>query len=147
MKIFKIETELWVPKAKDIVFDFFSDARNLNQLTPPLLEFKIVTPDPIIMAVGTLIDYKLKIRGIPVNWQSEITTWDKPHNFVDQQRKGPYRHWVHQHQFIEKDGGTLVKDQVDYSVFGGALINKFFVAKDLQNIFDYRKKELQNIFE
>jgi len=146
MKTFIFETDTWIPATIDEVFNFFSDARNLDTLTPPLLKFKILTPDPIVMQVGTLIDYKLKIRGIPVTWQSEITVWENPHKFIDEQRKGPYRSWVHEHQFVEDSEGTYVKDIVKYSVWGGSLINKLLISRDLNKIFNYRKEALSRVF-
>ena len=142
MRVFEIRKEVWLPRPIDEVFDFFSDARNLERLTPPTLRFEVLTPSPIRMAAGTLIDYKLKLRGIPVRWQSEITMWDPPHRFVDEQRRGPYRMWKHEHTFVESDGGVFAKDNVSYAVPGGALINTLFVARDVRNIFDYRTEQL-----
>ena len=142
MKVFEIRKEVWLPRSIDEVFDFFSDAHNLERLTPPTLRFEILTPSPIRMTTGTMIDYKLRLRGIPVRWQSEITVWEPPHRFVDEQRRGPYRMWKHEHTFVESGGGVLAKDRVTYAVPGGALINTLFVARDVRNIFDYRAERL-----
>jgi ligand-binding SRPBCC domain-containing protein len=98
------------------------------------------------MAVGTRIQYQLKLHGIPIHWESEITGWDPPHFFSDDQIRGPYRHWHHEHSFEERDGGTLVRDKVEYAVPGGSLINRFFVASDLRRIFDYRTATLKKLF-
>ena len=142
MSVFVLRNEVWLPRPIDEVFEFFSDAYNLETLTPPILRFEVLTPDPIRMETGTLIDYKLRLRGLPVRWQSEITAWEPPHRFVDEQRRGPYSMWVHEHTFVEKDGGTLAKDNVDYAVLGGALVNRLFVARDVRKIFEYRTERL-----
>ncbi|HZA25273.1 MAG TPA: SRPBCC family protein, partial [Dehalococcoidia bacterium] len=90
------ETEQWFPLRPEEVFSFFSDALNLELITPPWLRFKVLTVSPIEMKEGTVIDYRLRLRGIPLRWQSQITVWEPPHRFVDQQRRGPYRLWVHE---------------------------------------------------
>lgn len=128
------------------VFEFFSDAGNLDLLTPPYLRFEILTPRRITMMVGRLIDYRLKLRGIPIRWQSEITAWDPPYRFVDEQRRGPYRFWIHEHRFAEVDGGTEIIDQVDYAVPGGRLMHRLFVRGDLQRIFEFRRQRLEEYF-
>ncbi len=125
------------------VFAFFSDPMNLERITPPWLRFEVVTPPPIEMREGTVIDYRLKIRGIPVRWQSEITLWEPPHRFVDTQRKGPYRKWVHTHSFRPIGAGTLIEDHVVYAVPGGGLVDRFLVRPDVERIFDYRKKAIE----
>ena len=142
MRIFEFLNEVWLPSPIDDVFEFFSDAHNLEMLTPPILRFEVLTPAPIRMSVGTLIDYKLRLRGVPVRWQSEITAWEPPRRFVDEQRRGPYRMWVHEHTFVEKDGGTLAEDKVNYAVPGGALVHKLLVARDVRRIFEYRTERL-----
>ena len=146
MKTFTFESELWLPRPLSDVFPFFAAAENLEVLTPPFLNFQILTPKPIIMAVGTRIQYRLKLHGIPVRWESEITGWNPPYFFSDDQLRGPYRRWHHEHAFEEKDGGTLVRDNVEYAVPGGALINRFFVAPDLRRIFAYRTATLKKRF-
>ena len=136
---FKLHQEALIRHPRDAVFEFLASAENLNALTPPWVHFSILTPLPIEMAVGTIIDYRIRIRGVPVRWLSEITEWDPPAGFCDVQRKGPYRVWAHRHTFEEVDGGTLVTDSVDYRVPGGALVNRLFVAGELRRIFGYRK--------
>ena len=105
----------------------------------------MLTPAPIEMKVGTLIDYRLKLRGIPIRWQSEITAWDPPHRFVDEQRRGPYRCWTHTHTFVPVPDGTLIRDEVEYAVLGGWLVQKFFVAPDIEKIFAYRSTKLKEL--
>lgn len=145
MRTFKLTTEQQIEKSQDEVFSYFSDAHNLAEITPPRLRFVVLTPRPIEMKVGTLIDYRLKLRGIPVRWQSEITAWEPPYFFVDEQRKGPYRCWIHKHTFVETDGGTLVGDEVEYAVPGGKLINDLIVRPDIEQIFAYRAEKLKEL--
>jgi ligand-binding SRPBCC domain-containing protein len=143
---YRIESRLWLPRPIGEVFAFFSDAGNLETLTPAWLKFEIVTPRPFEMYSGRLIDYRLRVRGLPLRWQSEILDWNPPHCFVDEMRKGPYRSWHHRHEFVAQDGGTEVVDRVDYSVPGGALINKLLVQRDLQKIFEFRRETLLRLF-
>ncbi len=147
VKTRSIETEVWLPKRPETVFAFFADARNLAALTPPWLRFSILPPTPIQMKQGALIDYRLRPRGIPIHWQSEKTAWEPPHRFVDEQRRGPYRRWIHEHTFVERDGGTLARDRVQYAVPGGSLVNYLFVARDLKRVFAFRQETLRRIFE
>ena len=141
-----IETELWVSPPREEVFPFFANARNLELITPPLVRFAVLTPGPIEMRVGLRIDYQLRVRGLPLHWQSEITAWEPPRRFVDEQRRGPYRVWIHEHTFEERDGGTLALDRVRYAVPGGSLIDRFFVRPQLRQIFAYRQTKLGEIF-
>lgn len=142
MQRFQLEREQYVPLPIEATFAFFSDARNLERLTPPWLHFEVLTPGTIELRAGALIDYRLRTRGIPVSWQSEITVWKPPYRFVDVQRRGPYRAWRHTHTFERLGAGTLVRDAVSYAVPGGALVNRLLVAPDLEKIFDYRAREL-----
>lgn len=143
---FTLTSEQWLPRPLTEVFAFFADAGNLDALTPSWLRFEILTPRPIEMRVGARIDYRLRLRGLPIRWQSEITTWQPPHRFVDEQRRGPYRLWHHTHTFAERDGGTVVGDVVRYDVPGGVLANAMFVKRDLEKIFSYRQKKLTETF-
>jgi ligand-binding SRPBCC domain-containing protein len=143
---FRLTTGLWLPRALEDVFPFFADAGNLGRLTPPWLRFEILTPRPIAMARGTLIDYRIGLHGIPLRWRSEITTWDPPHAFVDEQRRGPYRSWAHTHRFLPEAGGTRVTDEVIFSVWGGGLVTRLVVAPDLRRIFRYRHECLMETF-
>lgn len=146
MREYELIREQTIDADLDVVFAFFADARNLEELTPPWLNFEIITPDPIDMAVGTRIDYRLRVHGIPVRWQSEITAWEPMRRFVDEQRRGPYQQWIHLHEFEEVDGGTRVRDHVRYAVPGGALVHRLFVARDLEKIWDYRARKLNQLF-
>ena len=141
-----IDQSFTIGQSKEDIFEFFASAENLERLTPPWLNFKILSALPLDMDAGTVIEYQIKLHGIPIRWESEITLWDPPHNFCDVQRKGPYRKWVHEHIFETSDVGTLVRDRVNYEVIGGNLINKLFVKKDLDKIFNYRQATLLSIF-
>ncbi|NNF41689.1 MAG: SRPBCC family protein [Phycisphaerales bacterium] len=131
-----------IPRPREEVFPFFADAFNLEAITPRSLRFQILTPPPIVMSRETIIDYRLRIRGVPVRWRTEITSWSPPRRFVDEQRRGPYRRWVHEHTFeaVPGPGGeeTIMRDQVDYALPGGPLVHRLFVANDLRRIFTTR---------
>jgi ligand-binding SRPBCC domain-containing protein len=146
MKTFAFSTELWLPRPRAEVFAFFGEARNLETITPPWLQFEVLTPAPILMRVGTLIDYRIRIHGIPVSWRTEIAEWNPPHQFVDIQLRGPYTLWHHTHTFAERDGGTQCSDQVRYRPRGGALMNWLFVRRDVESIFAYRTTRLRQRF-
>lgn len=136
---------MFVPAALPDVFAFFADARNLETITPPFLRFRVLTPD-VSMRVGARIDYRLRLRGLPFRWQSEITAWEPNVRFKDEQRRGPYLYWRHVHLFREEHGGTLVEDGVEYDVPGGALLHRWIVAPELMRIFRYRQDSLARIF-
>jgi ligand-binding SRPBCC domain-containing protein len=141
MAVHTLIRHTFVPEPIDRVFDFFSRAGNLETITPPFLRFRILTPSPIAMRPGTLIEYALRVHGIPMRWLTRIEEWDPPHRFVDVQLRGPYRLWRHSHCFVPIDGGTEMTDTVEYALpFGplGALIHYFVVAREIRSIFDYR---------
>ena len=142
---YDLEREQWFPRPLEEVFAFFADAGNLEAITPPWLGFEVLTPRPIAMRPGTLIDYRLRLRGVPLRWRTEISVWQPPHRFVDEQRRGPYREWVHEHTFAAVDGGTLVRDRVRYRVPGGWLVHELFVRRDVERIFDYRRERLASL--
>lgn len=142
----RLEAELFLPQSRERLFEFFSDAFQLESLTPPLLKFSVVTPPPIHIAAGTLIDYRLRVHGVPLRWQSRIDVWEPPHRFVDLQTRGPYRLWRHEHSFEEVDGGVLCRDVVDYAPWGGRLIDRLLVRRDLRAIFAYRANKLRELF-
>lgn len=146
MKPCTLNSEVWLPERREDVFEFFSRAENLEALTPPWLRFSILSPGPIAMKVGTRIRYRLRLHGIPLGWESEITAWEPPYRFVDEQRSGPYRQWIHEHQFLQHNGGTKIRDTVRYSVVGGALVDRLFVAPDLSRIFEFRRQKIAEIF-
>lgn len=142
----QLTAEFWTPRPLAEVFGFFADAHNLQELTPPFLHFQVLTPSPIPMGVGTTIDYRLKMHGFPMRWRSLISAWEPPFRFVDEQVRGPYTFWHHEHTFAEQGGGTLIRDIVEYGVPGGWLINTLLVRRDLQNIFRYRTEQMQRRF-
>jgi ligand-binding SRPBCC domain-containing protein len=149
MTIYTLQRELWVPRPLPDVFDFFAKAENLERITPPWMQFRIVTPPPIEVRQGTTIAYALRVRGIPLKWISKIDKWDPPHEFVDIQVKGPYKFWHHTHRFSERAGGTSIEDTVRYGLPFGALgrsVNWLQVAGDLAKIFDYRAQQVQELF-
>jgi ligand-binding SRPBCC domain-containing protein len=131
------------------VFEFFSRAENLNQVTPPELRFKILTPLPLEMKVGTLIDYQIRLSGIPFHWRTLITTWEPPYRFVDEQMKGPYKMWHHEHTFEQRDDHVLMTDRVHFLSPGGIFepfINHILVEPKIKGIFSYREERFKDIF-
>lgn len=143
MKIFSRRRSMVLSRPLPEVFAFFAEARNLEALTPDWLELEVLTPPPITMATGLKIDYRL--RRIPICWQSEITRWEPPHRFVDEQTRGPYRLWVHEHRFEEQAHGTLAEDRVQYAVHGGWVVERLIVRRDLDTIFEYRRMKLREL--
>ncbi len=146
MRIFTLHSRVSLPKPLEEVFAFFAEARNLEELTPPWLKFEILAPGPIKMQAGARIDYRLRLRGIPIRWQSEITAWEPPQRFIDIQRRGPYRLWEHEHRFIAEGATTIAEDSVRYGVPGGWLADQLFVRRDLARVFAYRRAKLEQIF-
>jgi ligand-binding SRPBCC domain-containing protein len=145
-RAYVLEAETRLPRPLEAVFAFFADARNLDYLTPARLRFEILTPHPIVMQRGAQIDYRLRFYAIPLRWQSEITVWEPPHRFVDEQRRGPYRWWIHEHRFRAEADETVVSDRVEYAVPGGAFVHWLLVARDLRAIFRYRAAKLYEFF-
>jgi ligand-binding SRPBCC domain-containing protein len=143
---FRLESAQFLPAPRERVFQFFSDAFQLEKLTPPWLEFSVLTPSLIAVAAGTVIDYRLKLHGIPIRWQSLISAWEPPMRFVDRQTRGPYRHGHHEHIFEPVEDGTLCRDVVDHEVFGGRVVDALFVRGDLLKIFAFRHERLREIF-
>ena len=146
MKAFTFQTELWLPRPRAEVFPFFAEARNLEAITPPWLRFEVLTPAPIAMRAGALIDYRIRLYGLPIRWRTEIAEWDPPCGFVDVQLRGPYTLWHHTHTFEERDGGTVCGDRVRYRPRGGALLHRLFVRRDVERIFAYRQQRLREVF-
>ena len=146
MRTFELASEVLLPRPLAEVFPFFADARNLERLTPPWLRFRVLTPGRIEMRRSATIDYRLRLRGVPIRWRSEITAWEPPFRFVDEQRRGPYRLWIHEHRFEERAGRTLASDHVRYAVPGGRLVDRLLVRPDLDRIFKYRRDVLGAVF-
>ena len=137
--------ELRLPGTPDEVFPFFADAGNLEAITPPWLSFRIVTPRPIEMRAGALIEYRLRLHGIPIRWLTTIADWEPGVRFVDTQIRGPYALWHHTHEFEADGDRTLMRDTVRYALaYGplGTLAHRLFVGRDVQRIFDYRAEAL-----
>ena len=147
MKTFRFDATLWLPRPRPEVFEFFADAFNLEKITPPWLQFHVVTAAPIRMQEGAEIEYRLKIRGIPMRWRSRITVWDPPRRFVDEQLRGPYRQWVHTHRFREQDGETVIDDEVDYRLPLPPLGEIAFplVRWQLRRIFVFREAAVRRL--
>jgi ligand-binding SRPBCC domain-containing protein len=148
MRIHILQREQRLRGAPGVVFPFFADARNLEAITPPLLRFRVATPDPIEMRPGTLIQYRLRLHGIGVSWLTSIQAWDPPHRFVDVQLRGPYALWHHTHEFApapDDPEATIMRDTVRYAMpFGplGTLADRLLVRRDLAAIFDYRRDQV-----
>jgi ligand-binding SRPBCC domain-containing protein len=115
-------------------------------ITPPWLHFRTVTLGSGETGLDTIMDHRLRIHGVPLRWRSKITVWDPPARFVDEQVRGPYRLWIHEHRFEEQHGGTLVHDHVRYAVIFDALIHRLLIRPDIELIFAYREKKLREIF-
>ncbi len=145
MRARKFRCELWLPRPPEEVFQFFADAGNLDAITPPWLHFHIVTPQPVTMRTGTLIDYRLRVRGLPLRWRTLIQEWQPPNRFVDEQLWGPYRQWIHEHTFEPRDGGTLACDHVRYMVPFDWLLHRRFVRPDIEMIFRFRNAALTRL--
>lgn len=141
--------EQWVPRPSDEVFRFFSDVKNMELLTPPYLNFKVLGSSTEQLQEGTCIDYRLRLHGIPFRWQSLIHGWQPVTSFSDRQTRGPYKKWDHTHTFIEQDGGTLIRDHALYRIpFGvpGDVVAYPFVKRDLEKIFSYRFAKIRELF-
>lgn len=141
------ERKTFSPRAGAEVFAFFADASNLARLTPEWLKFTIETPTPVDMGRGAVIDYTIRIYGIPMRWRTLITEWEPPFRFVDEQVYGPYRYWRHEHTFDKSGDGTLLGDRVEYAAPFGALADRVFVRGNLRRIFDHRSEVLCELFD
>ena len=146
MKWREFHSELWLPVPPEELFPFFGNAANLDAITPGWLHFHIVTPQPIVMREGALIDYRLRVRGLPLRWRTRIGVWNPPHRFVDEQLRGPYRRWIHEHTFEPRNGGTLARDRVRYVVPLDPLLHRWLVRPDIERIFAFRAAELKRRF-
>ena len=142
------QMEQWVSQPIEKVFGFFSESKNLEVLTPKFLNFKVLHQSTEKITEGTRLDYRLRLHGVPVRWQSLITDFQPNVCFSDKQTKGPYSVWEHTHEFEEKNGGTLVRDKVRFKIpFGapGNLILTDFIQKDLKKIFNFRRNKVEEL--
>ena len=142
----RLHAETWVSRPRHEVFSFFADPANLELLTPPWLHFSIRTPLPVEMRSGTEIEYRIRVRGIPMAWWTRISAFEPPVQFVDEQVRGPYRQWIHTHRFTEQNGGTQMTDTIDFDLIGSHLIGGF-IARDLMRIFSFRHNALLEAFK
>ena len=146
MKSYVLRREQWIPAPLDEVFAFFSDAANLERITPRWVGFRILTPQPIEMAREARLEYVLRFGGIPVRWRTRVTEWTPPDGFVDVQERGPYPLWEHTHRFEALGGGVLMTDVVRYALpFGplGRVVHALAVRAALAAIFDYRYERIR----
>lgn len=137
-----VRRSIVVPRTLDEAFAFFADAGNLEAITPEWLHFTITTPTPIAMREGALIDYRIRLHGIPVRWHTRIDAWEPSVRFVDRQLRGPYRWWHHEHRFEPADGGTRVIDEVEYASPLRWISDPLIVRRDVERIFDFRSARL-----
>jgi hypothetical protein len=139
----------WIPRTPEEIFAFFGDAHNLEQITPPLLRFRVLSCSTPEIRRGTVLRYRLALHGVPLHWRTVIDRWDPPHAFTDRQAFGPFRQWVHDHEFTPVDGGTLMTDRVRFRVWFGSLLSTplwAWMRRDLESIFLYRRQAVAERF-
>lgn len=150
MRVYVLEREQLVRAPAERVFEFFSNAENLEAITPAWVGFEILTPTPIEMRKDAIIEYRLRLGGIPVRWRTRVTSWEPGRGFVDEQERGPYALWEHHHVFEPTDRGVLVADRVRYALpFGpiGRLAHVLWVHSALARIFDFRFARVRELLE
>ena len=146
MKTHHFWSELRIDCSPEEVFRFFADPHNLEAITPPWLRLVVRESTTPSIRAGTEIEYRLRLRGIPLRWRSRITLWEPPARFVDEQVAGPYRLWRHLHSFEPRERGTLARDSVEYAAWGGPLVRRLLIAPELARIFAWRRRALSEIF-
>jgi len=150
MRLHVLRREQHLSKPPEKSFAFFGDAHNLEDITPPWLGFRVVTPRPIAMGPGTLIEYRLRLHGLPIRWRTQIAVWDPPRRFVDVQLDGPYRLWHHTHEFEPEGEGTRMTDVVRYALpLGplGEIAHAVLVRRDVEAIFDHRAEAIPALLD
>jgi len=150
MKIYTFKSQQTVKRGIKELFSFFESPENLSKLTPQKLGFSMLTPSTVIMREGLVIDYTIKIFGVPLRWTTYISEYAPPHRFADLQLRGPYSYWHHTHRFFETEDGTLIDDEIRYVLpfgFLGDLAYKFFVKKQLEEIFRFRHEAIASLFK
>tara|TARA_X000000368_G_scaffold346469_1_gene285798 strand:+ start:1618 stop:2106 length:489 start_codon:yes stop_codon:yes gene_type:complete len=149
MKVYELSASHHVDAPLEKVFNFFSKPENLSKITPAKMGFNVLTPSPIKMERGALIDYTIKVFIFPLRWRTLITAYDPPNKFVDEQLKGPYSFWHHTHTFEANNNGVVIKDVIKYSIPMGILgrvLHYLWIKNDLKKVFDYRKEVIDRIF-
>jgi len=148
LKTYCLEREQWLPRTLDEVFLFFSRPENLQVITPPWVDFRMVQA-PETLAVGSLIRYRLRWRWVPIRWTTEISAWNPPHSFVDREVSGPYALWNHEHWFAAQDKGTTMRDRVTYALplgWLGRLAHELMVKRDVERLFEFRAESMRRLF-
>ncbi len=149
MKLYTLHRRQVVRRPLSEVFPFFAQPENLSLLTPRSLGFQMLTPSPVVMKQGTVIDYTIRVGGIPMRWTTLITEYDPPYRFVDVQIKGPYSYWHHAHTFAETDDGTLITDDVRYALplgVVGRVVHALAVQRRLEHILSHRREIIDRLF-
>jgi len=147
--MYNINREQIVDANLEEVFGFFEKPENLQIITPDWMKFDIITPHPLEMKEHAEFDYKISLMFIPLKWKTEITNYDPPYKFVDEQKKGPYKLWIHTHTFEAVGNKTKITDNVDYDLFGGPfkiLVHSLYIRKNLESIFNYRSRKINQLF-
>lgn len=148
MKVHALDLEQRLARPLSDVFAFFSQPRNLERITPPWLRFGMVGESPGELREGSMVSYRLRVHGVPVRWTSLIELWEPANAFVDRQLHGPYRLWRHRHEFATVGGETIVRDHVRYAMplgLGGELAHALLIRRDLERIFDFRRRTVQRL--
>ncbi len=148
MHIYVLEREQWLPRQVGEIFDFFSEPGNLQVITPPWLDFRMVHTSERLEA-GSLIRYRLRWRWVPIRWTTEISKWNRPHEFVDRAISSPYAFWHHEHRFEAREGGTMMRDFVTYALplgWVGRIAYRAVVRRDVEGIFDFRAAAMRRLF-
>lgn len=149
MRVHTFEAHQWVSSPIDQTFEFFADAANLEAITPPFLNFRILTPLPVEMRVGARIDYRIALHGLPMTWKTNIDQWESGRSFIDRQISGPYAQWIHLHTFEQSQGGTQLYDRVQYALPLDPIsrpAHPLFVRPTIERIFTHRRTVIAEKF-